>query len=182
MRRRCHPFLLAVLPGVGLITPIFADELFENEQLRLHVTSRSPQQIAAFYEARGFPKAMIERLRQVCFLTLGIRNKSAGIIWHDMKDWHFSVNGQPVQRFDRDYWKQQWQQMDIPMASQSTFRWTLLPEQLDFRPQETEGGNITLPRMPGAYDIQARFRTGDDGQGPPIEATLRYLRCAEDRP
>ena len=74
-----------------------------------------------------------------------------------------------------------WKSMQIPMASQSTFRWTLMPEQLDFHPQESEGGNITLPRGPLNYDIEAAFQIGADKTVPLVIVELKDIQCAEDK-
>ncbi|MFO7603932.1 MAG: hypothetical protein R6X06_08975 [Gammaproteobacteria bacterium] len=155
---------------------------FETDQLTIRISARTPQQMAAFYEGRGFPREMIEATRQACFFTVGIKNKSNTILWHDLDQWTFTAASQPVQRFTRAYWKAKWQSLQAPLASQSTFRWTLMPEQLDFRPQEAEGGNITLPRGPLVYDIKAVFQTGEDKTGPIIKAVLTDIRCGEDTP
>lgn len=49
-------------------------------------------------------------------------------------------------------------------ARQPTFRWTLLPENLDFQPDEREGGNIMLPRT----------------RDPLLRLKFDNLYCAED--
>lgn len=112
---------------------------------RLSASTRTLEQIAAFYEARGFPKPAIEVLKQQCYLTVYFHNKSKNIIWVDLGNWRFTTADGPLPRRDRQYWKQQWSKMDLAMRFQSTFRWTLMPERLDFRPDEREGGNLTLP-------------------------------------
>jgi hypothetical protein len=70
--------------------------------------------------------------------------------------------------------------MAAPLPSQSTFRWTLLPEALDFRPDESEGGNITLERTAESFALEARFAVGADRTGGDIEVRLDGLHCAED--
>jgi hypothetical protein len=70
--------------------------------------------------------------------------------------------------------------MTAPLPSQSTFRWTLLPEVLDFRPDEAEGGNVTLERTGKAFALEARFAIGTDRKGGDIEVRIDGLRCAED--
>ena len=165
-------------PGHSLFS--HASDKFENHQLKLRIKSRTPHQMAAFYEARGFPLTMIKKINKVCFFTIGIKNKTRTILWHDLGKWKFTSNGKSVERFDRTYWKTLWQSMNIPMASHSTFRWTLMPEQLDFRPQESEGGNITLPRGPLNYNIEAVFQIGADKTVPLIKVKLTGVRCAED--
>lgn len=67
--------------------------------------------------------------------------------------------------------------MNIPQAHQSTFRWTLLPEQLDFRPNEAEGGNIILPWQDKPITIHAIFNTDKDKFAKPIEIKLDDISC-----
>lgn len=173
--------LLFVMTSTYIATPVMANNQFENDQLKLRINAHTPHQMAAFYEARGFPQAMIKSFSTVCFFTIGIKNKTQTILWHDLAQWKFTSVGKAVQRLDRQYWKSKWQEMNIPMASQSTFRWTLMPEQLDFRPQESEGGNITLPRGPLFYDFTATFHTGADKSGEILQVHLPNIRCAEDK-
>ena len=85
-----------------------------------------------------------------------------------------------VTRLDRHYWKDVWRRMKIPLAHQSTFRWTLLPETLDFQPEEREGGNIVLPRSDKPMQIQARFPTRADKSGNPITVVFNNIKCTEE--
>lgn len=173
-------FLIFIYFATVFSSSIEAKTAFESQQLKLRIKARTPHQMAAFYEARGFPAAMIKKLNDVCFFTISIKNRTHGILWHDLSSWNFISAGKNIQRFDREYWKSTWQNMQIPMASQSTFRWTLMPEYLDFRPQESEGGNITLPRGPLNYNIEAVFKTGADQTGPLIKVKLTDIRCTDD--
>ncbi len=72
--------------------------------------------------------------------------------------------------------------MQIPLPKQSTFRWTLLPEQLDYQPDEQEGGNIILPRVSTPITLEARFASGNNKQGPVINYRNDKLQCAYDSP
>lgn len=153
----------------------------ENQALKIRLMPRTPEQIAAFYEGRGFPDRMIDVLREACFLTTTISNKSDRVIWHDLDEWRFTTPEGPVARYTRDQWKARWAKMDIPMSSQSTFRWTLLPDRLDFRPGESEGGNIVLPRTGHPVAIEARFTPGAEGEGAPFTLRFEDVRCAGSR-
>jgi hypothetical protein len=141
---------------------------------------RPPQQIAAFYEARGFSKLMVEKLKQQCFITVWLHNKSSHVIWLELSQWHFSNTGGVVERRDRHYWKAVWNEMQILLAHQSTFRWTLLPEILDFQPDEREGGNIILPRNDRPIQVRATFPTRADKSGTPITVSFNNIQCAKD--
>jgi len=174
MRTRLHLILLAGLlltTGPGSADPV-----------KLKLIPRTPEQMSAFYEARGFPAPMIALLAQQCFITVSIHNTGKDIIWHDLSNWRFVAGDRELHREHRDYWKQKWQAMGVPLAKQSTFRWTLLPETLDYQPDEAEGGNIILPRVSGPITLHAEFASGADKRGPLIRVTHKNLRCAEDTP
>jgi len=157
------------------------DEVYvENAIFRLRLIPRTPQQMAAFYEARGFPQGAIDRLKRACFVTALLRNKGTEVLWLALDDWRFDSDDGPIARLDRAYWGALWRQLDIPQANRSTFRWTLLPEVRDLQPDEHVGGNIVLPRHEGRFTVRARFITGEQRRGKESVATLKDLRCAED--
>lgn len=153
---------------------------FENAALKIHLTPRTPEQMAAFYEGRGFPPAMIALLQQQCFITVGIRNKSTDILWLDLDHWQFTSAQGEVRRYARTHWQGLWKQLEIPAPSQATFRWTLLPETLDFRPDEAEGGNIILERVSQPFTLAASFATGNDRSKTMIRVEIDNVRCAYD--
>lgn len=153
---------------------------YNSPELVVGLVPRTPQQIAAFYEARGFSKPMLQTLKQQCFITVWIHNKSTRVIWLDLSQWRFSNADGTVARRDRHYWKAVWDEMKIPLAHQSTFRWTLLPESLDFQPEEREGGNIVLPRNDKPLQIQAIFMTQANKSGTPITVNFNNIQCAND--
>ncbi len=162
--------------------PVTADDIVhDSEKLSVTLVPRTPQQMSAFYEARGFGRDMIAVLAEQCFITVLIRNKSDTILWLDLGQWTFGTADGAVVRRDRGYWRERWQAMQIPLAHQSTFRWTLLPERLDFRPGEQEGGNIILPRLGKPMTITARFDAGADRSGAPVMVEFKQVECAEDR-
>lgn len=152
---------------------------FNSPQLKISLTPRTPEQIGAFYEGRGFSKAMINILKQQCFLTVIIKNKSRNILWHDLSNWNFTSSNKNILRYNRAYWKNKWQKMHIPLAHQSTFRWTLLPESLDFRSNEAEGGNIILPYTNTPVTLRAVFKAKADNSGKPVNIKINNIRCAK---
>ena len=174
-----------MLSTLSFLLMISADRPVEpvhikTPEMEIEMTPRTPNQMGSFYEARGFPKPMLDILKRQCFITIGIRNTSDERIWLDLSRWSFSADGKPLERVHRDTWKQRWRDMEIPMSKQSTFRWTLIPETLDYLPGEREGGNVTLPFTPGYIRVEASFQTGDDKAGKIIEISSDKLFCAED--
>ncbi len=150
--------------------------------VELKFTPRTPNQMSAFYEARGFPDEMIKPLHEQCFITVRVTNTGQQVAWLDMSNWRFSVNGKPLRRYHRNDWLEKWKRMEMPAAHRSTFRWTLIPELLDYQPGESEGGNIILPRVKGPIRLHAEFVTGQDRKGPPVKLDFDNLKCIEDEP
>ncbi len=171
--------LAALLPASASLAATPID--YENADLQLRFYPRTPDQMSAFYEARGFPPAMIAQLRDYCFITVSLRNKGGDILWLDLADWRFTrASGEEVRRIPRSTWPPRWQAMGVPLASQSTFRWTLLPETLDFHPDEREGGNVILVPPDGTFSLSARFVRGTDRHGRVVNVRVDGLYCAED--
>ena len=168
--------ILAVVANMQATLPI----IVKTPEMEIDFTPRSADQLGSFYEARGFPKEMRDVLRQQCFITVGISNTSDKKIWLELSSWRFTAEGKPLKREHRDYWKKRWQDMGIPLSNQSTFRWTLIPETLDYLPGEHEGGNIVLPFTDKPISITATFATGENKQGETITITTDKLFCAED--
>ena len=174
--------MLSLILSAALTAQAAAPLTLVNERLTIEFKPRSPDQMASFYEARGFPKAMRDILRKQCYITVGIHNTSQQKIWLNLEDWKFSVNGKIIKRQHRDQWKQRWQDMGMSLRHQSTFRWTLIPETLDYLPGEDEGGNLVLPFNKEKITLDAVFATGEDKKGKPIHIHYDQLYCAEDSP
>ncbi len=179
--------LATLLAGGTAAVPARADSsvadplLYQDARLSVRLRPRTPQQIAAFYEARGFPVSMLERLRRSCFITVRIHNRSRDILWLDLANWEIRSAHDHIARRDRAYWNRVWQALNSPLPSRATFRWTLLPEKLDFRPDEAEGGNLILPPTDQPFEIVAHFAAGADPQhATPVTVRFRQLRCARD--
>lgn len=168
--------LMLVASNIQAAQPV----IITTPEMEVDFTPRTANQMGSFYEARGFPKEMRDVLKQQCFITVGIHNTSNKKIWLDMSNWKFTAGGKPIKREHRDYWKQRWQNMGMPLSKQSTFRWTLIPETLDYLPGEHEGGNILLPFSDKPIGITATFATGEDKKGKKIVITTDKLFCAED--
>ncbi|MGD8566807.1 MAG: hypothetical protein PVJ39_01790 [Gammaproteobacteria bacterium] len=152
----------------------------ETKNIKIGMFPRTPSQMAAFYEGRGFPENAINETRKRCFITVGMRNTGKQIIWLNLASWRFYNRHGEIQRTSRDQWKQTWQKLGVPLASQSTFNWTLLPEQRDLHPDEPAGGNITLEPVDEPFDVKATFATGKDKSGKPLVVEMKNVRCLKD--
>jgi hypothetical protein len=166
-----------LLPPAGAMDPPWPGPFVENDRLLMVLIPRTPEQMAAFYEARGFPPAAIERISRTCFLTVHIENRSRDVIWLQPGQWRLRDSGGTIRRLDSDYWHTQWDAIELPQASRSTFGWTQLPEVRDLQPGEPVGGNIVLPGSTQSFDLSARFQTGADKRGTLITADFRNVTC-----
>ena len=173
-----------LLPVLLVVSAMQANQplVLKQPGITVKLTPRSPNQMGSFNEARGFPRPMVARLKKQCYITIGIENTGSQKIWFDLKNWHFSVNGKTLKREHRNVWLQRWKDMGVPLSKRSTFRWTLIPEQLDYLPGEKEGGNIILPFTREKIQLDATLETGDQRQGKPIHIHTDALYCAEDAP
>lgn len=152
---------------------------YNSTALKVSLSPVPSEKVAAFYEGRGFSKEMVNTLKQKCFITIGIRNKSNNIILHDLSNWTYSNKNSEIKRIDREQWKLTWKKMNIPLSHQSTFRWTLLPEKLDFRSGEHEAGNITLPFSDKPFSLNATFTEINNKVKKNIYIKIQDIHCAK---
>ncbi len=168
--------VMLIIANMQVVQPV----IIKTPELKITFTPRTPNQMGSFYEARGFPGDMRDILKKQCFITISIANTSNKKIWLDLSNWKFTSGGKSLKREDRNYWKKRWQTMKMPLNKQSTFRWTLIPETLDYLPNEHEGGNIVLPFTNKPISLTATFATGENKQGKTITINTDKLFCAED--
>jgi len=149
-------------------------------ELTIRVSPRAVPQIAAFYEARGFPEPAVKLISGHCFIGVTVKNDTDTVVWLEPGRWRAVPAEKPgtgVAPLDRDYWQQQWLKIGLPPAKQATFRWTQLPESRDLRPQEPVGGNISIPATTRPFALELRFATGQDRAGPEIRRRFDGLHC-----
>jgi len=154
----------------------------ENDHLLVVLIPHTPDQMAAFYEARGFPAQAIDLIRQTCFVTVHIENKSRKVIWLEIENWRFSSDNKPLLPLGDDYWNKLWNDIDLPQASRSTFGWTRLPEVRDLQPDEPVGGNIIFHRPVDTFNIGAHFMTGRHKRSGMIDVNFENIECPQDGP
>lgn len=177
-----HTAILLMLCAATAAAAPASQWKYHDQALSLDLRARTPNQIAAFYTARKFPPEMVKLLSGLCFITTRVTNNSGEILWLDLEQWQFRNRDGDLERHDRVWLAGALDDMDAPAASRSILRWTLLPEQLGFMPEEQEGGNILLPRSSEPFSLEAIFARGAQRDGAPIRVTLDNLRCAEDQP
>ena len=177
------PVLLASclisMAAFGVDKP-YPGPFIEREDLLVVLRQQAPEQIAAFYEARGFPREAIERIKATCFVTVHIENRSHDVIWLDTAEWTFTSKGKPLERLDRNYWDSQWDNIKLRQASRSTFGWTQLPDVRDLQPDEPVGGNLVFPGSTDRFDMTLKLPTGANRRGKLITLEFRDVECPKE--
>ena len=176
--------LLGTLPTMsafGIEQP-YPGPFVENDDMLMVLMPHTPEQIMAFYEARGFPREALELISKACFVTVHIENKSNRVIWLETADWRLSSNKQTLRRLGKDHWDTRWDEINLPLANRSTFVWTQLPVQRDLQPDEPVGGNIVLKGDISKFNLEARFLTGRDKRGGMLEVRFQDIECPEEEP
>ncbi|MDH5217182.1 MAG: hypothetical protein OEX19_05785 [Gammaproteobacteria bacterium] len=178
-------FLVFVLLGLLLSSGVVAADKkkdknrYEDDDIGFRVVPRSPDNIIAFYQGRGFLQTAIDEIKKTCYVTFLMRNLSDSIIWLDLDNWRYISDDPNFKRLKRPYWKEKWQVLNLPMSFQSTFGWSLLPDVRDLHPDEGVGGSTTFTFTDKPFVVEARFKLGrnkDEG-----EKVIRFeqVRCVE---
>ena len=163
---------------VGMEKP-YPGTFFENDELLMVVIPRTAEQMAAFYEARGFPQRAIDEVTATCFVTIHIDNKSRHVTWLETGNWRLTSQGKALHILGSEFWNATWERIDLPQAFRSTFYWTQLPPVVDLHADEPVGGNIVLPGSIERFDIEANFRTGADKQGASLQVRFTNIECGK---
>lgn len=176
--------LASMLPTAGSygFDKPYPGPFFENEQILMVLVPRAPEQMAAFYEARGFPQNAIDLITDTCFVTVHIENKSQQVIWLETGNWRLTSNGQALTIMGTDYWSQVWDKIGLPQANRSTFFWTQLPAVVDLQADEPVGGNIVVSGTAINFNIEAIFMTDEDKQGKKIQLNFEQVECPKQAP
>ena len=160
---------------------VFAETRITREGVDFFISARTPEQTSAFYSARGLPPVAVQEISKACFLTVGLHNRRTDIVWLDLSAWRLTdANGHAVARISRPEWTARWNALQVPLAAQSTFGWTQLPETRDMQADESVGGNVPIVPPAGKFTLIARFRTGANGAGPPFEIIVPSLSCTPE--
>ena len=155
---------------------------YEDDEIFMRIVLRSPEQLSAFYIGREFKQSAIDRILETCYVTPIIKNKKFDVLWLELDNWEFTINGKTIKRIKKDYWKKAWKETGLPQAHQSTFGWTLMPEARDLRFDEGVGGSIVLPMQTGPFTITANFKTGTNKKGKLKTVVFEGISCVRDDP
>lgn len=150
---------------------------YEDSEVTMRIVIRSPDQLSAFYQGRGFNQDAINEVLKTCYITPLIKNKKYKVLWLELDNWKFTVNGKSIPRIKRDYWRKKWRDIGLSQAHQSTFGWTLMPESRDLRLDEGVGGSVVIPMQSQPFNLTAIFKTGHNKMGKTKTITFKDITC-----
>ena len=154
-----------------------------DQGLVASLTPRTPDQLYAFYLARGFPEDALQHITSRCFLTIGIHNERSDVVWLELDNWRFvDRHGRELARIKRAEWNARWDRIQLMPAQRAAFNWTQLPERRDLQPAEPVGGNVSLVPPGSTFTLEAKFLTGADKRGPVVRLRIENLTCPGSDP
>ena len=166
-----------------ITAPPDARREIRDQGLVVSLSPRTPDQLYAFYSARGFPETALQHITRRCFLTIGIRNERSDVVWLELDNWRFiDRHGRELARIKRTEWNARWDRIQLMPAQRAAFNWTQLPERRDLQPAEPVGGNVSLPPPASTFTLDAKFLTGADKHGPVVRLRIENLMCPGSDP
>ncbi len=142
----------------------------------LSLTQLLPDQLRAFYLARGFSPAAAERFAGACVFMTVLRNEAAtGEVAFRLADWRVTAEGGARTLPDLNHWMGQWQALGVAEPARLAFRWAQFPPEQEYAPGEWNQGMLATGLPAGAgFDLIARWESA----GSTYEGRLHDARCA----
>jgi hypothetical protein len=150
----------------------------ETRGIQVRLTQISPDQVRAFYLARGFPPEAAERYAAECVFMTVVRNVGATSIEHRLADWRYRAGGQPPPAIrSKSEWDRLWQQFGVGEPARIAFNWAQIPAIQTYAPGDWNQGMTaySVPRG-GRFDLDFVWHAG----GQILAGTLEQVRCADE--
>ncbi|OZA25195.1 MAG: hypothetical protein B7X93_11010 [Hydrogenophilales bacterium 17-61-9] len=150
----------------------------ETAGIQVRLTQISPDQARAFYLARGFSAAAVERYVAECVFMTVVRNIGDTPIRHRLADWRYVAAGQAPRAIrSKSGWARIWQQLSVSESARIAFAWAQIPATQTFAPGDWNQGMTTynVPRDQ-PFDLRFVWRAG----GKLHSGMLENVRCADE--
>ncbi|EGV19061.1 hypothetical protein [Thiocapsa marina] len=143
----------------------------------LSLTQLLPDQVRAFYVARGFDLADANVFAEACVFMTVLRNDAApGEIDFRLTDWEVRYDGATRSLPPPENWLTQWSARGVPDAAMLAFRWAQFPAEQSYAPGEWNQGMLATGLPPGSrFDLIARWTIADQT----YEGRLDDVRCTD---
>jgi len=154
---------------------------WRHEGLSIRLTQLQPDQVRAFFIARGIERTAVERLAATCLFQMELYNDGAhptGAAQVPLAQWLLksdTVERNPMLVND---WLREWKGTPITKSAQIAFRWALFPAEQIFHAGDRNWGMLSTGLDVGAeFDLDLKWRWG----GEPRSSRIDNIRCAGER-
>jgi hypothetical protein len=143
----------------------------------LSLTQLLPDQIRAFYVARGFDLADADVYAGACVYMTVLRNDTApGELDFRLSEWEIQHHEEVLALPPLDDWLAQWAARGVPDSARLAFRWAQFPSEQSYAPGEWNQGMLATGLPPGGrFDLIARWTIADQT----YEGRLDDVRCTD---
>ncbi len=193
-------FLIFLLLEIGLFSSSFADISIKtnpNNQLKTWIVSEGnlklkiaqilPDNNRAFFIARGFPKAISDKLATSCLMQTIVKNtatdKNAKAITIKLKDWQIKPLDKSDEKLQglklKETWNAEWSKDDISPAARIAFRWATFPSEQTFEPAGDYNWGINSFSLPpkSQFNLNIIWHEGSEQKN----IWIHNIQCAEDK-
>jgi hypothetical protein len=145
--------------------------------VNLSLTQLLPDQVRAFYVARGFDLDDADVFAEACVYMTVLRNDTApGELDFRLSDWEVEHKGETRALPPLDDWLAQWEARGVPDSARLAFRWAQFPAEQSYAPGEWNQGMLATGLPPGSrFDLIARWTIADQT----YEGRLDDVRCTD---
>ncbi|CRI67206.1 conserved exported hypothetical protein [Thiocapsa sp. KS1] len=143
----------------------------------LSLTQLLPDQVRAFYVARGFDLDDADVFAGACVYMTVLRNDTTpGTLDFRLSDWEVQHNEEVHPLPPLDDWLAQWTARGVPDSARLAFRWAQFPSEQSYAPGEWNQGMLATGLPPGSrFDLIARWMIADQT----YEGRLDDVRCTD---
>jgi hypothetical protein len=145
--------------------------------VNVSLTQLLPDQVRAFYVARGFDLDDADVFAEACVYMTVLRNDTApGELDFRLSDWEVEHKGETRALPPLDDWLAQWEARGVPDSARLAFRWAQFPAEQSYAPGEWNQGMLATGLPPGSrFDLIARWTIADQT----YEGRLDDVRCTD---
>lgn len=159
--------------------------------LELKIAQILPDQIRAFYMARGFSSEIADDIATHCMMQTVVKNtattKAAGAITILLKEWQIKPSQDthaaeplPLQGIKlKETWDAKWKTDTITPAARIAFRWATFPTEQTFEPNgDYNWGTTSFDLAPtSTFDLHVIWHQN----GQRKSTWIQNIQCAEDK-
>ena len=153
----------------------------EESGMSLRFVQRIPDQVRAFFLSRGFSTEDAEHIATSCAFQTVLTNTSHKTVPDplnfDLHEWVVTHKGMKSGMKTREDWSKEWDKKKVSENSKLTFKWALVPTQMEYRPNDYNWGMSFFNLKPGSvFDLKVVWRQYDKTH----DYVIKGIQCAPD--